>query len=190
MLTRRSVAAALVIVMVVCAAPARAGETIPRDFRLTAEYYPPLPSLAADGRPAREWHRWTLTVTAAGSAVQETQRSARGSVTGLHTKSLKLARRDVERLVATVRKANFHRLSAEYAFEISPAAALVLRIAMDRRYHEVTVYGPDRVRDDPHVAAFLRVWNQTLRLMPPPNPGQRPESVEPTPPARNPRPAR
>ena len=190
MLTHRCVAAVLAVVVVVCAAPARAGETIPRDFRLTAEYYPPLPSFAADGRPAREWHRWTLTVTAGGSAVQETQRSARGSVKGLHTKSLKLARRDVERLVTTVREANFHKLAADYAFEISPASALVLRIAMDRRYHEVTVYGPDRVRDDPEVAAFLRVWNQTLRLMPPPNPGQRPESGEPRPPARNPRPAR
>lgn len=190
MLTRRSVAALLAVVMVVCAAPVRASETIPRDFRLTAEYYPPLPSLAADGQPAREWHRWTLTVTAGGSAVQETQRSASSSVKGLHTKSLRLARRDVERLVATVREANFHKLAADYAFEVSPASALVLRIAMDRRYHEVTVYGPDRVRNDPDVAAFLRVWNQTLRLMPPPNPGQRPESAEPKPPARNPRPTR
>jgi len=46
---------------------------------------------------------------------------------------------------------------------------------MDARDHEVTVYGPDRLKGDPEVAAFLRVWNQTLRLVPPPNPGQRPE---------------
>jgi hypothetical protein len=163
-----------VLVIVLCAPLARA-ETIPRDFRLTAEYYPALPTFADDGRPAHEWHRWTLTVTAAGRAVQETQRSARGSVKGLHTKSVKLARRDVARLVATVRAANFYKLATDYAFEISPAPALVLRIAMDERYHEVTVYGPSRVKNDPEVAAFLRVWNQTLRLMPPPNPGQRPE---------------
>ena len=100
MLTRRPVAAVLTIVIIVCAVPARAGEASPRDFRLTAEYYPPLPSFAADGGPARAWHRWTLTVTAGGRAVQETQRSASGSVKGLHTTALKLARRAVERLVA------------------------------------------------------------------------------------------
>lgn len=175
MLMRRCVAAIVAAVMVLCAPLARAGETIPRDFRLIAEYYPPLPTGGVEGRPPREWHRWTVTVTAGGRAVQETQRSAEGSVKGLHTKSVKLARRDVARLVATVRAANFHKLATEYAFQISPAPALVLRVAMDDRYHEVTVYGPDRIRNDPDVAAFLRVWNQTLRLMPPPNPGQRPE---------------
>jgi hypothetical protein len=176
MLTRRCVAAALAILMIgLCAPSAPAGEAIPRDFRLTAEYYPPLPRFDAEGRPAREWHRWTMTVTAAGRAVQETQQSARGSVTGLRTRSMKLARRDVARLVATVRAANFHALAGDYAFEVSPAPALVLRIAMDDRYHEVIVYGPGRLKGDPEVAAFLRVWNQTLRLVPPPNPGQRPE---------------
>ena len=175
MLTRRWVASVLAIVMVLGAPGAVAAETIPRDFRLTAEYYPALPTVAADGRPAREWHRWTLTVTAGGRAAQETQRSASGSIKGLRTKSVKIARRDVARLVATVRAANFYTLAADYAFAVSPAPVLVLRIAMDGRYHEVTVYGPDRLKDDPDAAAFLRVWNQTLRVVPPPNPGQRPE---------------
>ena len=175
MLTRRRFVVISVTLMLACAAPARGREAIPRDFRLTAEYYPPLAAVGVGDRATREWHRWTLTVTAGGRAVQETQRSARGSVKGLHTRSVRLGRRDVARLVATVRASNFHALAAEYAFEVSPASALVLRIAMDDRYHEVTVYGPDKVRDDPEVAAFLRVWNQTLRLMPPPNPGQRPE---------------
>jgi len=174
MVVRRSFAALAAAVVVLCAPRAESAETIPRDFRLTAEYYPALPT-PADGRPGREWHRWTLTVMAGGRAVQETQRSAHGSVKGLHTKTVKLARRDVARLVATVRAANFYKLAADYAFEVSAAPALVLRIAMEERYHEVTVYGPNRQKDDPEVAAFLRVWNQTLRLMPPPNPGQRPE---------------
>jgi hypothetical protein len=171
----RCLAAVLAIVIGLWAPLAQAGESIPRDFRLTAEYYPPLPSLAAESSPAREWHRWTTTVTASGRAVQETQRSPRGSVTGLRTRSVKLARRDVAKLVAAVRAANFHKLAGDYAFEVSRAPALVLRVAMDARYHEVTVYGPDRLKGDPEVAAFLRVWNQTLRLVPPPNPGQRPE---------------
>ena len=175
LLTRRRFVVISATLILACAAPARGSEAIPRDFRLTAEYYPPLPTAGVDGRAPREWYRWTLTVNARGRAVQETQRSPRGSVKGLHTKSVKLGRRDVARLVATVRASNFHALAAEYAFEVSPAAALVLRIAMEDRYHEVTVYGPDKAKDDPQVAAFLRVWNHTLRQMPPPNPGQRPE---------------
>src|SRR5262249_54058447 len=147
MLTRRRLVVISATLMLACAAPARGGEAIPRDFRLTAEYYPPLPAAGVDSRAAREWHRWTLTVTAAaGRAVQETQRSPRGSVKGLNTKSVKLKRRDVARLVDTVRASNFNALAAEYAFEVSPAPALVLRIAMEDRYHEVTVYGPDRVK--------------------------------------------
>jgi hypothetical protein len=175
MLMRRCVAAVSAVLILLSAPAARGGEGIPRDFRLTAEYYPALPTFGVDGGAPREWQRWTMTVTAGGTAVQETQRSARGSVKGLRTRSVKLARRDVARLVAAVRASNFHALAPEYAFAVSPAAALVLRIAMDSRYHEVTVYGPDRLKGDPEVAAFLRVWNQTLRLMPPPNPGQRAE---------------
>ena len=88
---------------------------------------------------------------------------------------MKVPRRELEQLVAVVRAANFYSLAPEYTFEVSPAAALVLRITMDERSHEVTVYGPDKRTSGPEVAAFLRVWNQTLRVVPPPNPGQGPE---------------
>ena len=64
MLVRRSFAALAAVVVVLCALGPAAAETIPRDFRLTAEYYPALLTLAADGRPARAWHRWTPTGTA------------------------------------------------------------------------------------------------------------------------------
>jgi len=46
---------------------------------------------------------------------------------------------------------------------------------MDERSHEVTVYGPERLKQDPEVAAFLRIWNELVTLVPPPNPGQRTE---------------
>jgi len=44
----------------------------------------------------------------------------------------------------------------------------------DDRSHEVTVYAPDRLRHDPEVAAFLRIWNELVTWCPP-NPGQRTE---------------
>ena len=150
-------------------------DAIPPDFSLTAEYYPALPAFGPEGSALQQWHRRMLTVGADGKAVQEVQRSARGSSKGIGTRSVKVPRRELEQLVAVVRASNFHFLAPEYAFEVSGAAALVLRITMDARHHEVTVYGPDKRNGDPEVAAFLRVWNQTLRLVPPPNPGQGPE---------------
>ncbi len=168
-----AVAAAIAAWLLV--APAAAADTVPRDFTLTAEYYPALPDLERDRWDRMTWHRWTLTVTADGKALQETQRSGRGSVKGIHRRFVKLRQRDVARLVTTVRTAGFERLAGDYAFAVSRAATLVLRVTMDGRSHEVTVYGPERVKGDPEVAAFLRVWNQTLRLVPPPNTGQRPE---------------
>jgi hypothetical protein len=174
-LTRRAVLVASAIVVVLGASPGLGADAVPRDFRLTAEYYPALPHLGVETSDARESYRWTLTIDAAGRAVQETQQSARGSTKGIRTRSVRVARRELEQLVAAVRASNFHFLAPEYAFAVSSASALVLRIALDERYHEVTVYGPDRLKDDPEVAAFLRVWNQTLRLVPPPNRGQGPE---------------
>ena len=153
----------------------RADDAIPRDFRLTAEYYPALPNLGVDGPGLPHWNRWMLTGTADGKARQETQRSPRGSPKGISKRSVRLTRRDLERLVTTVRASNFYFMAADYAFEVSPASALVLRITMDERSHEVTVYGPERLKQDPEVAAFLRIWNELVTLVPPPNPGQRTE---------------
>jgi len=34
------------------------------------------------------------------------------------------------------------------------------------------VYAPDKLKHDPEVAAFLRIWNDLVTLVPPPNPGQ------------------
>jgi len=172
---RRLVAASVVLVLLSVSSGFGAGEAIPRDFRLTAEYYPPLPPVGSEVTRLAPWHRWTLTVTAQGKALQATQRSPRGSTTGITTRSVRLTRRDLERLVTTVRVSNFYFMAADYAFEVSPASALVLRITMDDRSHEVTVYAPDRLRHDPEVAAFLRIWNELVTLVPPPNPGQRTE---------------
>jgi hypothetical protein len=172
MLTRR-VAVSVLLMLVMASAPAAGAErdAVPSDFSLRAEYYPALPHLAGPGTP--RWYPWTLTLTADGRAELESNRTVPGKKKIIrHT--VRVARREVARLVAEVRRANFHALAPEYAFEVGPASTLVLRITLDRRSHDVIVYGPERIRDKPEVAAFLRVWNQTLRTVPPLNPGQRP----------------
>src|SRR3989449_9752563 len=115
----------------------RADDAVRRDLSRTAEYSPALPHLGVDtsGRP--QWNRWTLTVTADGKALQETQRSPRGSPKGITRRSVRLTRRDLERLVTIVRASNFYFMAPDYAFEVSHASALVLRISPDPRYHEV-----------------------------------------------------
>jgi len=150
-------------------------DPIPADFSLRAEYYPVTPSAASLDAPlAPRWHPWTLTLTADGRARQESNRTVPGKKSVIR-RSSRVSPGDLQRLVMEVRRSNFHLLAPEYAFEVTPQATLVLRITLERRSHDVTVYGPDRVKDQPEVAAFLRVWNQTLRVVPPLNPGQRPE---------------
>jgi hypothetical protein len=157
--------------------PVRAAdrEAIPPDFVLRAQYYPALPGAPGFDIPGgRRWHPWTMTLTADGRVHQESDRTVPGK-RRIIRKSVRVAPRNVGALVAEVRRANFFVLAPEYAFAVSSHPTLVLRVTMEGRAHEVTVYAPDRVGDEPQVAAFLRVWNQTLRLVPPLNPGQRPE---------------
>jgi hypothetical protein len=169
--------AALAVLLVLGAwsvSPAIAADhdAIPHDFRLRAEYYPALPHL--DTARAPRWYPWTLTLTADGRAHQESNRTVPGK-RAIVRRSVRVAPGDLQRLVAEIRRSSFYFLAPDYAFEVTHHPTLVLRITMERRSHEVTVYAPDRVRDQPEVAAFLRVWNQTLRVVPPLNPGQRPD---------------
>jgi hypothetical protein len=154
---------------------ATGGEAIPPDFALRAQYYPALPSAPSFEIPGgRRWYPWTMTLGADGRAELESDRTVPGK-RRIIRKSGRVPRHNVGALVAAIRRANFFVLAPEYAFAVSHHPTLVLRITMESRSHEVTVYAPERVRDEPEVAAFLRVWNQTLRLVPPLNPGQRPE---------------
>ena len=154
---------------------AAGGEAIPPDFALRAQYYPALPNAPSFEIPGgRRWYPWTMTLGADGRAELESDRTVPGKRRVIR-KSVRVAPRNVMGLVAEVRRANFFVLGPEYAFAVTHHPILVLRVTLEGRSHEVTVYAPDRVKDEPEVAAFLRVWNQTLRLVPPLNPGQRPE---------------
>ncbi|HEV8584248.1 MAG TPA: hypothetical protein VGT02_04680 [Methylomirabilota bacterium] len=171
-------AVAMAAVLVGSSAPLAAERAaVPPDFSLRAEYYPPIPnapSWAPGAEPPglKRWHPWTLTLGADGRAEQESNRTVPGKKK-IVRKSVRVSSRDLQRLVTEVRRANFYLLAPEYAFEVTHHPTLVLRIAMEGRSHEVTIYGPDRLRGQPEVAAFLRVWNETLRIVPALNPGQR-----------------
>src|SRR2546426_9465680 len=127
-LTIRGVVATSVMLAVLSASSGlRADDAVPRDFRLTAEYYPALPHLGVDISGLPPGNRWTLTVTADGKALQETQRSPRESPKGITRRSVRLTRRDLARLVTAVRPSTLNFVAPDDAVEVSHASALVLR---------------------------------------------------------------
>ena len=156
---------AIVALLALVPAVAAAGSAIPSDFSLRAEYYPPLGD--ADRPPSRGTYPWTMLLTGDGRAHQESNRTV-PSRRKILQRSLTVSRQGLQALVADVRRANFHALAPEYGFEIAPHAVLVLRITLDGHSHDVTVYGPERLKEDADVAAFMRVWGRTLALAPPP----------------------
>src|SRR3989442_12747059 len=117
----------------------RADDPVPRDFRLTAEYYPALPHLGVDISGLPQWNRWTLTVTAASKALQEIQRSPRGSPKGITRRSVRLTRGDLERLVTIVRGSNFYFMAPDYPVVVSHPSALGPRISLGARTPEATL---------------------------------------------------
>src|SRR2546422_9904814 len=120
-------------------------DAIPPDFSLRAEYYPPLPHSDIPG--VKRWHPWTMSLTADGRAEQESSRTVPGK-RKIVRKRVRVSPRDVQRLVAEARGSNFYLLAPEHAFEGSPHATLVLRIAVEGPSHQVTGYHPDRAQDD------------------------------------------
>jgi hypothetical protein len=159
---------AIVTLLALVPAVAAAGSAIPPDFSLRAEYYPPLGD--ADRAPSRGAYPWTMVLTADGRAQQESNRTV-PSKRKIVQRSVTVSRQALQALVADVRRANFQALAPEYGFEIAPHAVLVLRITLDGQSHDVAVYGPERLKDDADVAAFMRVWSRTVALAPPPGEG-------------------
>jgi hypothetical protein len=146
------------------------GDKIPNDFRLAAEYYPP-PFPRYLPVPWKPWYPWTVTITANGRAVQETDLSL-GDEKRIAKKSFRLTRQDLTQLVRVVQKSGFSLLGANYSDEVTDNDTLILRITMNRNYHEVMVYAPARLKQKEEVAAFLSLWNEVLKHVPPPNLGQ------------------
>jgi len=75
-------------------------------------------------------------------------------------------------LVKAVQDSRFYLLEERYSYEVTDNPTLILRVTMNRRSHEVMEYAPDHLKQSEEVAAFLKVWNQVLRYVPSPNPGQ------------------
>jgi hypothetical protein len=151
------------------------GDKIPSDFRLAAEFYPSYVPRRAEGYPAptpwKPWYPWTVTITANGRALQETDVSV-DDENKLIRKSFRLTRQDLAQLVRAVQDSRFYFLATEYRDNVTDNPTLILRVTMNRRSHEVLLYAPGRLKQREEVAAFLSVWNEVIKFVPPPNPAQ------------------
>lgn len=139
------------------------GHGVPADFRLVAEYYPP-------SDPIQPQRPWTTTITAEGHLTQNTDVSV-GAEEKTVTRTIALPPSAVIEIVDTLREARFELLAPKYSYEVTDNPTLLLRVRMDKRFHEVQVYAPAHLQNKEEVAAFLRIWKAVLRYVPSRNAG-------------------
>ena len=132
--------------------------SVPSDFRLYAHYYPGYSN----------WEPWALTITPDGKAVQETYSFPDGKEQ-TNSVSFKLTKEDLQELVTKVHEARFFKLAKDYSYEVTDNDTLVLRVTMNKKSHEVSVYASLHLRDNDEVRRFLKIWNLVLKKVPSPN---------------------
>ena len=133
-------------------------QPIPSDFKIVARYV----------RGYSSWKSWETTITSDGKVVQEILASKDAK------KRIKLAKDDMNALLALVNEANFSALKERYDYLVTDNPTLILTITMDKKTHKVSVYAPAFLEKNEEVERFLKVWSEVLRKVPSPNPGQKP----------------
>jgi hypothetical protein len=139
-------------------------DSVPSDFKLFAQY----------GPGYSDWKPWKLTITADGKAVQEAYTYPNGKETILR-KTLTLTKEELQQFVAKVRDSRFYTLAQDYSYKVTDNPTLILRVTMNGKSHEVTVYAPHYLKNKDGVKRFSKIWNEVLRKVPSPNSEQKPE---------------
>ncbi len=107
------------------------GDLVPKDFRLAAEFYPPPVPRRAEGYPAatpwKPWYPWTVTITANGRAMQETDLSV-GDKNRITKKSFRLSQQDLKQLVRAVQRSRFYLLAAKYSDEVTATNEMAAKL--------------------------------------------------------------
>jgi hypothetical protein len=85
-----------------------------------------------------------------------------------------LDRPALQRLVRSIASADFKSLERRYAIPLTDQPELALTVQVDGSSKAVSVYAPWELASDRAVRRFLSVWDEVLRVVPSPNPNQRP----------------
>ena len=139
---------------------------VPTDFKLSARFSPGY----------SDWKPWKTVITADGTVSQEVEFPRSGSGRGGTTRStLLLTTNDLQQLVSAVRASSFSTLKTNYSQPVTDNPTLSLELTISGSSNKVVVYAPGLQKDNGDVKRFLKVWNEVLKKVPSPNPGQQPE---------------
>src|SRR5947208_10488674 len=128
---------------------------VPNDFKLSARYSPGYSN----------WKPWKAAITADGKVSQEIQ-AGRSGKEGPSQKTFTLTTSELQQLVAAVQASEFYSLKTNYSYPITDNPTLTLKLTMDGRSREVSVYAPHHLKDNREVKRFFKVWNEVLKHVP------------------------
>jgi hypothetical protein len=138
-------------------------EPIPRDLKIVAEY----------GAGYSHWKSWRYTITRDGKVAQEIYDIE-------DTKKVsQISNDDLKDLLAKIKEADFFALKKRYEYQVTDNPTLILKVTLDKKTHEVVVYAPGHLEKNKDVKRFFRVWSEILRIIPSPNPEQKPGLYKP-----------
>jgi hypothetical protein len=136
-------------------------DAVPDDFKIFAQY----------GPGYSDWKAWKTTITGRGEVTQD----VRGKVDWESEKLPSLTQSDLKELLAKIKEADFFKLEKNYKYNVTDNPTLILKITMNKKTHEVSVYAPRHLKKEEGVKSFLKVWDELLKKAPSPNPEQKPE---------------
>jgi Domain of unknown function (DUF6438) len=171
MLFLKTIAVLGLVASVFAVASATGSPGAPDDFKIVARYGPGFSN----------WLRWQYTITADGKVAQDIGPGGRGGGERSE-KQTTLSKDDIEALFAKVKGAEFFNLKEQYKGKVTDHPTLALEVTMDKKTHQVLVYGYQHLKekeDQNAVDRFLGVWSEVIRKVPAPNPDQTPELYKP-----------
>ena len=153
-------------VLVLTCGPAD-GSEVPKDFALTATFYPGGGGNVGSGR-----YPWQLRVNRNGKAVQKTSIFTANTTMRVQTvvKTKSLSRDALRRVVTAIEKADFLKLPQTLSnTTYEHYASVVVKVTMNGRTHEVEFLAPNKTYDAAALRRFWTVWRALLKIMPSPN---------------------
>jgi hypothetical protein len=135
-------------------------DVVPDDFKIVAHYY----------AGYSDWRSWETTITRDGRVSEEITTGD-----GRSQQLPSLSRSDVGDLLEKVKAAEFFEIPKKFSYRVTDNPTLVLTVTMNNKSHEVSIYAPRHLANEPGVKRFLKVWSEVLKKVPSPNPDQKPE---------------
>jgi hypothetical protein len=148
---------AVILVFATLAGSASAGEKIPPNFKIIAEYR---------SRWFGGWC-WETTVTRDGRAVQTIEG---GKLKGPAENTFNLTENDLKEFVKIIKDNKFFKLKKSYSGGWTDAPAIALTITAGRSTHRVTLDGFGMLDEDEEQPPkrFMAIWSVVMKKVPAP----------------------